>query len=120
MLAAEGDVRHHELAGTWPCHGLAASSCDANRKRVASSPNRPRKCTPTGRPSGLHQSGTDIAGFPVMLATTAGYATVLPPTSAARSGSVAVDAISPSNAGGADMVGVSHMSTCVRNSATAR
>jgi len=32
---------------------------------VASSPKRPRKCTPIGRPSSFHQSGTDIAGLPV-------------------------------------------------------
>jgi hypothetical protein len=56
-----------------------------------------------GSPEGLHHSGTDIAGLPVMLATTAGYATVLAPTSG-------FDAISPRRAGGADMVGVSHMS----------
>ena len=36
---------------------------------VASSPNLPRTCTPIGRPSSFHQSGTDIAGLPVRLAT---------------------------------------------------
>ncbi len=71
-----------------------------------------------GSPSGVHQSGTDMAGLPVMLATTAGYATVLPPTSAARMGSAVVETTSPRSGGGADIVGVSHISKCVRKSAT--
>lgn len=56
-------------AGRRPSHGWAASSCAASRMSVASSPNRPRKCTPIGRPSSFHHSGTDIAGLPVRLAT---------------------------------------------------
>ena len=36
---------------------------------LASSPKRPRTCTPIGIPSSFHQSGTDIAGLPVRLAT---------------------------------------------------
>ena len=56
--------------GLRPAHGRACSSCAASRSSVASPPNRPRKCTPTGRPSSFHHSGTDIAGCPVMLAIT--------------------------------------------------
>src|SRR6266566_1486326 len=63
-------IRAACTAGRRPAHGCAASSCAASRMSAASSPNRPRKCTPIGRPSSFHQSGTDIAGLPVRLATT--------------------------------------------------
>ncbi len=56
--------------GTRADHGRADSSWPASRNSVASSPYRPRKCTPTGRPDPFHDNGTDIAGLPVMLATT--------------------------------------------------
>jgi len=58
-------------AGRRPAQGRAASSWPARRNSVASSPKRPSTCTPMGRPAPFHQSGTDMAGLPVMLATTA-------------------------------------------------
>ena len=36
---------------------------------MASSPERPTKCMPTGSPSSVQCSGTDIAGWPVTLNT---------------------------------------------------
>ena len=51
---------------------------------VASSPNRPRNCTPIGRPAAFHHKGTDIAGLPVKLAMTPEVATVRPPRSRMR------------------------------------
>ena len=53
--------------GLCPAHGRACSSCPARRKSVASSPKRPANWIPTGSPSGVQCSGTDIAGWPVML-----------------------------------------------------
>jgi hypothetical protein len=44
--------------------------------RVASSPKRPNACTPMGSPSSFQVIGTDMAGFPVTLATTPAYAMV--------------------------------------------
>jgi hypothetical protein len=61
-----------------------------------------------------------MAGWPVMLATTAGYSTVRPPRSAARIGSSGVEAISPSRAGGVNTVGINQRSKPVRNSAIRR
>ena len=69
-------------------HGRAASSWEASRNNVASSPNRPRKWTPIGKPSAFQKSGTDIAGLPVAFATHRGKATndALPAASASGSG----------------------------------
>ena len=98
------------MAGCRPAHGRAASSCDASRISVASSPNRPRKCTPIGRPSPFHYSGTDIAGLPVRLATTPAWRTVWALTSSDRHGSSGVEATVPIGSGGADIVGVRNAS----------
>jgi hypothetical protein len=75
-----------------------------------------------GQPSAFHHSGTDIAGAPVMLATTAGKPRKLRDRSAARSGSAGVETISPSGTGGSDRVGVSQASTpsWAKNRATTR
>jgi hypothetical protein len=70
--------------------GRDCSSWEVRRSRVASSPKRPRKWTPTGSPAGFHHSGTDIAGAPVMLATTAGKPMKPRARSDARSGSAGV------------------------------
>ena len=81
----------------------------AGRTRVASSPKRPRMCTPRcGARRVLKESGSDIAGLPVMLATTWAYPTVRPSVRPARraTGSSAVDVISTRLTGGVDMVGV--------------
>ncbi len=101
-------------------HGRADSSWPARRNRVTSSPYRPRKWTPIGRPASFQKRGTDIAGLPVRFATTPAYATVLPPARAARSGSPAVEVISPIVAGGIDSVGVSQTSIPVSQWPTPR
>ena len=64
--------RPDHACGNAAAHGRASSSWLANRKSVASSPKRPRKCTPSGMPSAAVARGTDIAGLPVMFATTSG------------------------------------------------
>src|SRR5690242_9683896 len=47
--------------------GRACSSCAARRSSVASSPKRPAICTPTGIPPELQCSGSEMAGWPVVL-----------------------------------------------------
>ena len=100
--------------------GRAVSIWLASRINVASSPKRPRTCTPIGRPSAVQVIGTDMAGLPARLATTAEWATVWPPRCAARYGSSGVEVIHPIGAGGADMVGVKNTSYVVRKPATVR
>src|SRR5512141_207611 len=56
------------IGGTRSAHGRAASSCAASRNRVASCPKRPKINEPMGNPSSAQDNGTDIAGWPVMLA----------------------------------------------------
>ena len=55
------------LGGRRSAHGRASSSCAASRISVASANGAPIICTPTGRPSSLQWSGTDVAGWPVTL-----------------------------------------------------
>ncbi len=57
-----------EIGGLRSAHGRACSSWAASRKSVASSPNLPTKCEPTGSPSAFQNSGTDMAGCPVTFA----------------------------------------------------
>ena len=61
--------RHAIPGGVRSNHGCARSSWPARRNSVASSPNRPTKCMPTGSPPAVQWSGTDIAGCPVTLKT---------------------------------------------------
>jgi hypothetical protein len=66
-LFLEKDYCEEKVAGQRAAQGRVASSCAARRKSVASSPNRPTKCVPTGSPSAFQNNGTDIAGWPVTL-----------------------------------------------------
>jgi len=56
-----------QIAGRRAAQGFALSSCAARRNSVASSPKRAENITPTGKPSGVQSSGTDIEGCPVTL-----------------------------------------------------
>src|SRR5439155_17379145 len=81
-------LRHDELRGNggrFGAQGRARSSCAASRNRTASPPNGPTNCTPTGRPSRVQCSGTDMAGFPDPLN---GAVKAMLPNSASRYASV--------------------------------
>ena len=56
-----------DTGGRLFAQGRASSSCEARRNRVASSPKRAVKWTPTGRPSSFQCSGTDMPGWPVKM-----------------------------------------------------
>ena len=56
-----------EAAGGGRRQGRAASSCAATRKSRSSRPTRATSCTPSGSPSALQCSGSEIAGWPVTL-----------------------------------------------------
>ena len=62
IAARPGFQRLPASGGRRSAQGWARSSCAANASRVPSSPKRAAKWLPRGRPLGVHQSGTDMAG----------------------------------------------------------
>src|SRR6185312_8362938 len=56
-------------AGRRSIHGWAASSCAESESRSSSPAGGPTSCTPTGKPSGEIDSGSEIAGWPVTFQT---------------------------------------------------
>src|SRR5436853_705725 len=95
--------------GTRSAHGRAASSWPARRNRLDSSPYRAVRSDPIGSPLGVHQSGTDIAGLPVMFAI--GFQGLNEQSNRQYSTAPPCDWLStPSGSGERARVGVSHAS----------
>ena len=79
MLSARGTAgrrvaRGHAAAdgggpidGRWCAHGCAVSICAASCSSTSSLSGLPTICTPVGSPSAPKPTGTEIAGWPVML-----------------------------------------------------
>lgn len=51
--------------GRRPAQGRASSSWAASANSRRSVPNGAAKCAPVGRPAGVQNSGTDVAGWPL-------------------------------------------------------
>src|SRR5437764_10655894 len=58
---------HAETGGLRAAHPQACSSCDATRISTSSCPYAATSCTPIGSPSEFHDTGSEIAGWPVAL-----------------------------------------------------
>jgi hypothetical protein len=59
--------RYAQTGGNLLFQGRSCSSCPANRKSVASSPNLAENIMPSGNPALFQANGTDNAGWPDML-----------------------------------------------------
>ena len=103
------EPRPQRIGGFLSAQGLACSNWAASRKRPASSPKRLANCTPMGTSFSFQNSGTDIAGWPVIFCVRVNATK----DSAVRIhlvGSSGVDSKAPSFVGGILIVGERSMS----------
>src|SRR5262249_47402092 len=101
-------------------HGRASSSCPASRSTPASSNGPPVNSTPTGRPSDVQYSGSEIDGRPVTLPNAVNATLAITDGTGAFGVAIEAFSVSPAIGGSAAHVGVTSTSKSRPQRATSR